>query len=565
MEKKWQVAAKIKGDFIKKYPDYNRVILQLLYNRNLKSKKDIEDFLQADLGDLLDPFLFKDMEKAVRLIIKHIKEQNKIFVYGDFDADGVTSSALLVEVLNILKANVDVHIPDRVNEGYGVNRDAIEDIKNRGGKLIITVDCGIKNKEEVSLIKEKGLDVLITDHHTPPEKKNLPQCLLINPALKEKNYSFYYLAGVGVAFKLAQALISKSSLTAEDKKILQNKILDLVAIGTIADCVSLTGENRILTKAGLKAMNKKQRTGVKSLLKIAGLEGKELKAWNIGFQIAPRLNASGRMGQAAEAFELLLSKDKKNSQAIAENLNNKNARRQQITEDIISEAEEQIKKQEDDKVMVVINHEKDRWSEGVIGLVAGRLTEKYYRPFLVLTKTDECYKGSGRSIEEFNLIKAIDENKQFLDKFGGHPSACGFSLFESNLDYFVKAIKSTALRELKDLDLKPKTDIDMELDLSQINHDLVEQIEVLAPFGQDNPVPVFVSKGARIKDIVLMGNDKKHIKFRLNGFWAVAFSQADKWQDLKIGDTIDIVYTLDLNKFNGNTQVQLKVIDIKKT
>ncbi len=574
-QKNWQILPKIKENIIKQYPDYNQVVLQLLSNRDLTEKNEIEQFLNPDYKKYShDPFLFSQMNKAVELIIKHIKEQNKIIIYGDYDADGVTASAVLVETLLILKAKIDVYLPNRVSEGYGLNKKAIDKLAEAGTRLIITVDNGIRNKKEVEYAKSAGLEIIITDHHPAPEDADeLPDCLIINPIMESEKYPFKYLAGVGVAFKLAKALIRKSTLSEDDKKKLKEKIMDLVAIGTVADCVSLLGENRVLVKKGLEILNNTDRIGLKELINIAQINNRRLDAWNIGFQIAPRLNVAGRLEHANTAYELLITKNKEEAQAIARRLNDKNIERQKITDEIVEYCKEVVdKKLFDDKILVLIDPSlaedkaKDSapWLEGVVGLVAGRLCQNFNKPILAITQNNCDIKGSGRSIDQFNIIKAIEQCKEFLNKFGGHAMACGFSIDgKDNLENFIKKIKQIANNGLKDINLKPKIIIDAELGLSEINEQLVDDLEKFAPFGKDNPQPKFVSRDAQIKDIVNMGINGQHIKFKVDGFWAVAFGQAEKWQELRIGDKIDIVYYVEMNEFNGRKEAQLKVVDIK--
>lgn len=587
-QKNWHILPKISdtsppAPLLNRRGEYSEVVLQLLYNRGFTEKNEIEQFLNPDYKKYAhDPFLFARMNEAVNLIIKHIKKQNKIVVYGDYDADGVTSSAVLFETFSTLKAKVDVYIPDRVSEGYGLNKKAIDKLKEAGAKLIITVDNGIRGKDEVKYAKSAGMEIVITDHHPAPEDADeLPDCLIINPIVENEKYPFKYLAGVGVAFKLAKALISKSTLFEDDKKKLEQKILDLVAIGTVADCVSLLGENRVLVKKGLEVLNNTKRVGLKELINIAQISNKVLEAWNIGFQIAPRLNAAGRMDHANTAFELLATKNKSEAVSIARRLNDKNIERQKVTDEIIENAYEQIKDDVDNIIICVCPNELEKiWNEGVIGLVAGRICEKYYRPTLIITKTGETLKGSGRSIDEFNIIKAVEECGGYLEKFGGHAAACGFSLLGNNLDKFIEKIKRIADKKLKDIDLKPKIVIDTELDLSEVNEKFIKDLEKFAPFGENNPRPKFVSRGVQIKDIVSMGINGQHVKFKLateevellrlqsnrsssTSFWAVAFGQAEKWQELRIGDKIDIVYYAEMNEFNGKRKAQLKVVDIK--
>ena len=568
MEKIWQIMPKIEDEFVKQNSGYSRVVLQLLFNRDLKDKKEMEKFLNPSASDFFDPFLFNNMAAGVDLIIKHIKAGNKIVVYGDYDADGVTSTAILAQVLTILKAKIEIYIPDRAGEGYGLNKKAIDEFLKNDLKLIITVDGGIRNKEEVEDAKKKGLDIIITDHHVAPEEKDLPGCLIINPNVAGENYPFKNLAGVGVAAKLAEAIISRARLEEGIKKKLREQTLDLAAIGTVADCVSLVGENRILVREGLKVLNKNKRAGLVELIKVAQINGK-IEEWNICFQIAPRLNAAGRMERANTAFELLVTKNKEEAEALARRLNNRNMDRQRITEEIMAEIEKKIEAGVKEEIIIGVcpldkEKEQEVWNEGVIGLVAGKLSDKYYRPALVITKGKEGFKGSGRSIPEFNIIAALEECKEFLERYGGHPAACGFSLKEGNLKKFTSKMKEIAKIKLAKADLRPKLEIEAELGLEEVSQNLVKDIESFSPFGQDNPKPKFISRGAQIKDVVNMGIDGQHIKFRFNGLWALAFGRSEEWKDFKIGDRVDIVYYVENNNFNGRSEVQLKLVDVRR-
>ncbi len=567
-QKIWQLPKEITKDFLQKYPRYPRVVLQLLQNRGIVRDKDIRNFLNPEYSLANNPFLFSDMGKAVDLIIEHIKKQNKIVVFGDYDADGVTASAVLTKTLSILRAQVDIYIPYRATEGYGLNKKAIKYIVDQGAKLIITVDTGIRNKQEVGYAQDLGLEVIVTDHHSAPDNSNeWPNCLIINPILASEKYPFKFLAGVGVAFKLAAAIISRAKLDKKIKFRLEQDLLDLVAIGTVADCVSLLDENRVLVKTGLEKLNHTKRLGIKELIKIAGIKTEnKIDAWNIGFQIAPRLNAAGRLDHANTAFELLVTGDEKEASELARRLNNKNIERQNITEEIMVEVEEQIKPQQKERILIGISQQEKAWNEGVIGLVAGRITEKYYKPTLIISCAQDCWRGSGRSIEEFNLIKAIGECQEFLIKYGGHRLACGFGIKEKNLDKFVAKMRKIALDKLEKVKLKPKLKIETELDLEEITEELIEQINTFAPFGQDNPRPIFLSREVNIVDTMTMGSDDEHIKLKLQGqsrlINAVGFYQSERWKKLKLGDVIDIVYYLDINKFNGYSEPQIKIIDI---
>ncbi|MFH1744548.1 MAG: single-stranded-DNA-specific exonuclease RecJ [bacterium] len=563
----WKVYQEIGDDFVKKFSGHDRVILQLAKNRGLDTEEKINDFLDSE-GKLFDPFLFNDMEKAVDLIIKHIKNKNKIFVYGDYDADGVTSSCLLVETLETLCADVDVFLPDRVSEGYGLNKKAIDFIASQNTKLIITTDGGVRNVEEVKYAQELGLDVVITDHHPVSfEEKNLPNCLIINPALASEKYPYKLLAGVGVAFKLVEAIVSRAKISEQERKILKERVLDLVAIGTVADCVSLLVENRILVKKGLKMLNSTKRKGLRELFKVANIDkNSNLKSWNIGFQIGPRINAAGRMDHANSALKLLTTKDDEEAKKLSNSLNQRNIERQQVTDEIFKKVEKQIK--EDDMIIIGVC-EDDIWNEGVVGLVAGKISEKYYRPALVITKTDEGYKGSGRSIEEFNLAESVEKCSEHLDKYGGHPMACGFSFAEENLGKFKKCIAKIANKKLKGADLRPRINIEAELKLEDINEELIEKINKFEPFGQNNDQPKFTSSGASIVDIVNMGVNGQHLKLKIKNeksdiISAIGFGQSEKWRELKIGSLIDIVYYLEMNEFNGKREAQMKIVDINK-
>ncbi|PIR13396.1 single-stranded-DNA-specific exonuclease RecJ [Candidatus Falkowbacteria bacterium CG11_big_fil_rev_8_21_14_0_20_39_10] len=572
MQKNWQVLPKITKDLIDKFPGYNQVVLQLLFNRGLTDEKDIKNFLNPDYKkDTHDPFLFQDMVRAVDLIIRHIKEQNKIVIYGDYDADGVTGSALLFEVLNTLKAKVDIYIPDRVKYGYGLNKECLEEILKDDVSLIITVDCGTRNHEEIKFIKSKNVDLIITDHHTG-NLDGLGGVLFINPINKDENYPYKGLAGAGVSFKLAKALISRAKLDENVKQKLEEKILDLAAIGTVADCVSLLGENRVLVKKGLEVLNNTKRIGLYELMKVAQIgptaaRNQQISAWNIGFQIAPRLNAAGRMAHANTAFELLVTKDRAEARDLSQRLNDKNIERQKITEEIVEEIENQIKQtqQDKEKIIIAVSPEGKKWNEGVIGLVAGKICEKYYKPTLIITRAGDVYKSSARSIDEFDIIEAIEECQEFLTKFGGHPRAAGLTVKKENLEKFIDKFRRVANKKLKSVKFQPTLKIECEIDLKQADEDLIKELEKLEPFGQDNFRPNFVSKNVLIKDIMTMGTESQHVKFKINGMWALAFGRAKEWQNFKIGDMIDVVYYLEMNEFNGRREAQLKVIDIKKS
>lgn len=584
MEKIWQLYPKIPNDFKDANNSVSSFVLQILYNRNIKTPEDLKWFLSPEQVDFLDPFLFINMEKAVNLTIEHMKKGNKIMIYGDYDADGVTSSALLYDIFQIFKAKVDFYLPDRVSEGYGLNKSAIDDIRKDGFNLIITVDNGIRNKEEVDYAKSLGLDIIITDHHAYPEKEeDLPSCLIINPSHISSGYPFKFLAGVGVAFKFAVALIKKSKLDDDYKSLLISRSLDLAVIGTISDMVPLVGENRLITQKGLQSLNNTKRMGILELIKIAGIVN-ELNSFNVGFQLGPRLNAASRIKHANSALNLLISKDQIEAEELAKDLNDKNIERQKITEEVLAAAEGQIDKENLPKIIIVKDFSEKSWNEGVIGLVAGKLTEKYYRPVLIIVKTEEktlasddqeyfLYKGSGRSVEEFNLVEALEDSKDFLFKYGGHPMAGGFSILsEENTFAFIDNVEKLAEKKISETLLLPKIKIDCEINFSDIDDKLVETLEKMSPFGQSNPTPKFVSYDVKIIDISKMGFDNQHIKIKflnhddrdMKSFWGISFGGSEKYNHLSLGDNVDIVYTIEFNEFNGRKDIQLKIIDIKK-
>jgi single-stranded-DNA-specific exonuclease len=600
MKKIWQIAPSPPVDFIESISPVSSLLGLILWNRGFQTAQAVKDFLNNELDPALtlkfsdddsltfyNPFLFRDMEKAVDLIISHIKKGSKIMVYGDYDADGVTASSVLAEALNTMQVKTEVYLPDRVSEGYGLNKTALDEIKAQGFSLVITVDNGIRNREEAKYAKELGLDLIITDHHVLPDEADLPDCLVIDPADKSDNYPWPYLAGVGVAFKLVCALLHRSKLDLKQKRLIAERSLDLVAVGTIADLVNLMGENRLLVKKGLEVLNEKRRPGLNALFKIAKITlDKPLEAWNVGWQLGPRLNAASRVGHANSAFALINAKTETEAEELALELNRRNLSRQQITEDIMKQVESQVDPDNLPPLIIGVAPEDQFWNEGVVGLVSGKICEKYHRPTLVIARIIEeadadlgqgkmiagklSFKGSGRSIEGFNLIEAIAECSEHLDKYGGHPMACGFSVeSEEKLRAFREKLSQLAANRLKAEDLIPKLKLDAQVSFKEISLSLVEEVNSLAPYGQNNPQPRLLSSNLRIEDIVFMGTEKQHIKLRLAdalevaapAVWAIDFKVGDKYAELEIGDVIDLAYYLDINDFNGRRELQLKIID----
>jgi len=571
MEKKWILRRQISLEFKKQFPEIPDLILQLLYNRGLKTQKQIDEFLNPDYGqDILDPFLFPDMEKAVERIYQAIGNKEQIAIHGDYDADGVTSSVLIVEVLQKLGANLFVYIPHREKEGYGLNKKTIKYLARKKVKLIITVDCGISNLPEIFLAKKMGMEVIVTDHHNQPPK--MPNAYaIINPKIKIFHYPCYDLAGCGVAFKLAQAIISK------DKNNIfpvgyEKWLLDLVAIGTVTDVMPLLGENRALVTYGLIVLNKTKRLGLKLLAQKARVlpisEEKLINSENIGFALGPRLNAAGRMDHANSAFELLMTEKHSEAERLVNNLENNNQKRQALTEKIMAEVLKEIK--DIDKQLLVLAHGK-KWPLGVIGLAAGKLKDQYNRPVVIISQMGKKIVGSGRSIDEFNLIEALNKVADCFEVYGGHAGAAGFTLKNKKaLPEFEKRFKKIVEADLKGKDLTPKLEIEAELNLEDLNWELFDQIEKFEPFGMGNPKPIFLVSNLRVENVRTVGNGNKHLKIfvrhekMIKSFEAIGFGMGEMIGHIKYGDRVEVVCEINLNEFNGERKLELRLVDLKK-
>ncbi|MFA6587662.1 MAG: single-stranded-DNA-specific exonuclease RecJ [Patescibacteria group bacterium] len=571
MEKIWKVAEPISPELKNEYPELDEIVLQLLWNRGLKSQKDIDEFLNPDwLEDIHDPFLFVDMAKAVKRIFSAIKKQEMIIVHGDYDADGVCSSAILFNTLTALGAKVDVYLPHREKEGYGLNLQTIDHLHEvHKAKLIITCDCGTSNYEEVEKAKKLDMDVIITDHHHEPPKR--PQAFaLINPQLKDSGYPFPHLAGSGVAFKLAQALIHESGqelINNLSKEGFEKWLLDFVAISTITDFMPLVGENRTMVKFGLLVLRKSPRPGFKALSEVMSTRQENIDTTTIGFQIGPRLNAAGRMDHASTAFRLLISQNLEEAQAIAIALNQSNAERQKVTQEILDKVKAIIGVVTPEQKMLVALG--DGWPVGVIGLVAGKMVDEYHRPVLIMSKHEKEVVGSGRSIANYDITEALVRHKQHLSRFGGHAGACGFTLVAGEYEKFAKAIVEDANSRISEKDLLKEIKIDAEVGMKQIGFKLLDILESFEPFGEGNPKPIFVCQNMQITELQPVGKDNKHIRIVVNHNTPeprkfIAFGTGKAYsQMLSVGDNIDVVFSIDRNEWNGTRELQLKVIDLK--
>ncbi|MCK4744550.1 single-stranded-DNA-specific exonuclease RecJ [Candidatus Parcubacteria bacterium] len=569
MRKKWQIAKKISSDFISKFPEINPIILQLLHSRGITEQKKIDEFLNPDYEKLHSPFLFSDIKKIAARIKEAVKKKEKIFVYGDYDADGVTASALLISCLKKINAHCDIYIPHRENEGYGLNNKAIENIADKGAKLIITVDCGISNFQEVEFAKSLGIEIIITDHHVPPKK--LPKCLILNPQA-DKKYPFKELAGVGVAFKLAQILLKE---LAEEKNFsaiaFEKWLLDLAAIGTIADCVPLLEENRVIVKYGLIVLNKTKREGLKTLIKKASINRDALDSYNVAFQLSPRINAAGRMNHADAAYKLLMSKSAEKVKNLADELNNTNSDRQKLTDRITKEIISEIGGKLSEKAIIFL---KDDCLIGILGLIAGKITSLYNRPSLILTEKNGKITGSGRSIPEFNLIENLEKIKNLFSHFGGHSQACGFTLKDKKLFFeFQEKFLDLVNEKLKNNDLLPVINIAAEIKLTQITWQMFDELNKFKPFGQGNPQPIFLTRNLKVLSSKEVGQNGNHLKIFVNSCHndaancnldCIGFGMAKNWRgQVKAGSFIDLAYNIDENRWNGNRELQLKVVDLR--
>ncbi|HEX5429659.1 MAG TPA: single-stranded-DNA-specific exonuclease RecJ [Patescibacteria group bacterium] len=556
MKKRWVV--KEKPNEIPNLPEYEGLVLGLLAARGLTTKEQIEDFLNPDYNKLHDPFLFADMQKICARIFDAIKNQEKIVIYSDYDADAITALAVMYLALKKLGANLDYYIPDRFAEGYGMNVEAVKKLCEDGAKIIITVDCGINAVEETNIAQSLGTDVIITDHHELTDE--LPKAFaIINPKNPNDNYPFRFLTGVGVAFKVVQALFRGEILSGWEKWL-----LDLVAIGTVADLQPLTGENRILVSFGLKVLHKTKWAGLRTLIKLAGVDSKIPDTYTLGFIIAPRINAAGRIKHADVAFKLLVCEDEAEAQTLAEELNQLNTHRQQLTEQVLSEARSQVELIENKKVLLAAGAD---WPKGVVGLVAGKLVEEYGRPVLVMDRGELVATGSARSVRNFDIVAALTHAKDLLTKYGGHTQAAGFTLVTEN----IPALHQKLLEYAETLDeetLSPVLEADAELaplDLNMENYDLISKF---APFGYGNHKPKFLISSVEVLEIRLVGKESRHLKLRLRAaekvLDAIGFNLGFWAGSLEPGGKVDLMFELDCNEWNNQKNLELKILDLRK-
>lgn len=561
MNKKWEFynPNEKKAKEISEKFNVSELLATVLLNRNIIKDEDVKLFLNPTRKDFHDPYLMPDMEKAVNRIITAIDKKEKTIIYGDYDVDGITSITVLSKFLKERNLNVGAYIPNRLEEGYGLNKKAIKKIADEGYKLIITVDCGISGTEEIDYAYSLGMEVIITDHHEPLEV--LPKALaVIDCKRKDNKYPFNSLAGVGVAFKLIQAIGIRLDL--EEKEYL--KFLDIVCIGTISDIVPLVDENRVIAKLGLKLVENTRSPGVKALLNAAAY--KEVNSNTVSFGIAPRINACGRMGHERDALDLFLTENIVEANRITEKLNNYNRERQEIEKRIFDEA---ILKITSEHLMnnnaIVIGSE--NWHHGVIGIVASKITELYFKPSILICFEGEEGKGSGRSIPGFDLHAALCSTSDYLEKYGGHEMAVGLSLKKSNFEKFRQKFEQIA-RDNHTEDLVSVIKIDKEINLKDINLENVKQLKLLEPFGEANKTPIFIYKNLKIDSIRAL-SEGKHLKLTLKDgntiINAIGFNMGEYSEEFLIGDKIDVIGLLEINTFNGVENVQINMKDLRKS
>ena len=583
MKEKWLVRNK-KEEFLKLSNDMNEnsLILRLLANRGISTKEAASLFLNGTISDMHDSFLLKDLKEGVNIIKDAIEKGKKIIIYGDYDCDGVCSTTILYKGLKRLGANFDYHIPNRESEGYGMSKERIKILKEEGAEVLLTCDNGISAFEEVSFAKELGLEVVITDHHDIPiieEDGEKIKCFpkgdaVINPKREDCTYPFKNLCGAGVAFKFIQGLYREFSIDLEESI----ELLEFAAIATVCDVVDLIDENRIIVKKGLELINNTTNEGLKALIKVKNLEDKPISEYHFGFVIGPCINATGRLEIADISVELLITDDEERAKELAYKLNELNEKRQELTTESTEKVIEKVEKTlgKDERVIVVYE---DTIHESIAGIVAGRVRERFNLPSIVLTEGKEMPKGSGRSIEEYNMFLELSKCKHLMHKFGGHPMAAGLSVLKENIPLLRKELNEKC--SLKDDDIIPKIIIDAPLKLQYINKELVEKLSLMRPFGKGNWSPIFADKDILVKRVIFMGKDKNFLRFKMefsNGMQidGVNFNKYEEFKNLyidkygeeeflKLQDTgycnfkMDILYYPEINEFKGNSTIQLSI------
>lgn len=583
MKEKWLIRNK-KDEFqsLAKDMDENSLILRLLANRGISDKKSASLFLNGTVNDMHDSFLMKDLKLGVDIIKDAIEKGKKIVIYGDYDCDGVCSTAILYKGLKRLNANFEYHIPNRESEGYGMNSERIKILKDEGAEILLTCDNGISAFEEVEYAKSLGLTVIITDHHDIPyveengvRKKVFPKGdAVINPKREDCKYPFKSLCGAGVAFKFVQGLYREFNINNEESL----NLLEYAAIATVCDVVDLLDENRIIVKKGLELINNTKTKGLKELINVKNLKDKKISEYHFGFVLGPCINATGRLEIADISVELLITEDEEKAKELAIRLNELNEKRQELTMDSTEKVIEKVESTLKTNEKVILVYQEDI-HESIAGIVAGRVRERYNLPTIVITKGKEMPKGSGRSIEEYNMFLELSKCKNLMEKFGGHPMAAGLSLKEENIPLLRKALNDNCT--LTDDDIIPKVIIDAKLSLEYIDFDLVNKLNEMKPFGKGNGSPLFAVKDVRVKRVIFMGKEKNFLRFKIQmkdgkTIDGVNFNKYDYFKELfseKYGEEefmnlqdrgycnfkMDILYYPEINEFNGKQNIQLSL------
>ena len=562
MNKKWQIyeTDENKIQEIEQKYQINKLLATILVNRNITKKEDIRLFLEPTRADFHNPFLISDMEKAVERIIKAIENQEKVTIYGDYDVDGITSITVLKSFLQDRGLAVESYIPNRLEEGYGLNKQAIEKIAKSGCQLMITVDCGISAIEEINYANSLGIETIVTDHHEPGTE--LPKALaVIDNKRKDSTYPFRELAGVGVVFKVIQAIGMKLELKEEEYL----KYLDIVCVGTISDIVPLVNENRVIAKLGLMLIRQTKNIGLRSIINSSGYT--KIDSNSISFGIAPRINACGRMGKAEEALELLMSKNYNQVSELTQKLNNHNRIRQETEKNIFENAVKQIEEEhlENNNAIIVGGH---NWHHGVIGIVSSKITEMYFKPSILLSfEEDGIGKGSGRSIPGFDLHDALMQCMDTIEKFGGHSMAVGITVRKEKFKRFREEFEKIAQTAHID-EIMPVIQVDSKIEIKDIDKEMVESLKQLEPFGEGNRMPVFVFKNLKIDSIRAL-SEGKHLKLTLKDnntiIGSIGFNLGHLAEEYRIGDKIDVVGVLEINSFNGVESLQINMKDIMRS
>ena len=556
----------IEAELLEQFPNCPAII-HLLMQRGITTKQDVDDFLYPSMNGLHDPFLMKDMDKAVNRLNKALGEKDKILVFGDYDVDGTTAVALVYKFLQNYYSNVEYYIPTRYEDGYGISMKSIDYAASIGVKLIIVLDCGIKAVEEVEYAKSKGIDFIICDHHVPDDV--LPDAVaILNPKLDDNPYPFKHLSGCGVGFKFMTAFAISNEL---DNRHELECLLDLVAVSIAADIVPMIGENRIMTYYGLKRLNTNPNVGLKSIMRICGLSNKDISISDVIFKIGPRINASGRMQSGMEAVDLLVTRDSHEAYEKGKNIDQYNKDRKELDKRITEEASMILENRGEivssKKPIVIYNKD---WHKGIIGIVASRLTELYCKPCVVLTLSNGLATGSSRSVQGFDIYKAIESTRDLLDNFGGHTYAVGLSLKEENIPEFTRRFEQYVIENIQKEQLIPELDIDYELDFSEITSEFIGYLRMFNPYGPWNQKPLFVTKNVYdFGTSKLVGRNQEHIKLELidsksdKVINAIAFNMAKYYDYIKSQKPFDICYTIEDGKSKNNGVIQLIVKDIK--